>query len=50
LISTYVSKDKLVRDFKKLEGKIKTKQAVKKALQIKKADLEKKIVEINQGN
>ena len=50
LISTYVSKDKLVRDFKKLEGRIETEQAKKKALQIKKAELDKKIVEINQGN
>ena len=50
MISTSVSKDKLFRDFKKLEGKIKTKQAKKKALRIKKAELEMKIVEINQGN
>ena len=50
LISTSVSKDKLFRDFKKLEGKIKTEQAEKKALQIKKVELEKNIVEINQGN
>ena len=50
LISTSVAKDKLFRDFKKLEGNIKTEQAEKKALQIKKAELEKKIVEINQGN
>lgn len=47
LISTSVSKDKLFRDFKKLEGKIKTKQVEKKDLKIKKAELEKKIVEIN---
>lgn len=50
MINTSISKDKLVRDFKKLEGKIKTEQDDKKALQIKKADLEKNIVEINQGN
>ena len=50
LVNTLVSKDKLFRDFKMLEGKIKTEQAEKKALQIKKANLEKKIVEINQGN
>ena len=49
LISTTVSKDKLVTDFKKLEGKLKTKQDEKKALQIKKSEPEKKIVEINQG-
>ena len=49
LISTTVSKDKLFREFRKLEGKLKTEQAEKKALQIKKTKLEKKIVEINQG-
>ena len=49
LISTTVSKDKLFRDFRKLEGKLKTKQAEKKAIQIKKTELEKKVVEINQG-
>ena len=50
LTNTSISKDKLVRDFKKLERKIKTEQVEKKALQIKKAELEKNIVEINQGN
>lgn len=49
LISTIVSKDKLFKDFKKLEGKLKTQQAEKKALQIKKFELEKKIMEINKG-
>lgn len=49
LISTTVSKDKMVRDFKNLEGKLKTEQVEKKALQIKKSELAKKIVEINQG-
>ena len=49
LISTTVSKDKLFRDFKKLEGKFKTEQAKKKSLQIKRTQLEKKIVEINKG-
>ena len=44
LISTTVSKDKLVRDFKKLEGKLKIEEDEKKALQIKKSELEKKIV------
>ena len=32
LIRTFVSKDKLLRDFKKIEGKIKIEQAEKKAL------------------
>ena len=32
LINTIVWKDKLFRDFKKLEGKLKTEQAKKKAL------------------
>ena len=49
LINTTVSKDKLFRDFRKMEGRLKTEQAEKKTLQIKKIDLEKKIVEINQG-
>lgn len=50
LMSTSVSKDKLYRDFKKLEGKLKMEQAEKKDLPIKKVELEKKIIEINQGN
>ena len=49
LINTTVSKDKLFRYFRKLEGRLKTQQYEKKALQIKKTELEKKIVEINQG-
>ena len=49
LINTTVSKDKLFRDFRKLEGRLKTEQVEKKALQIKKTKLEKNIVEINQG-
>ena len=49
LIRTIVSKDKLFRDFKKLENKLKIEQAEKKALQIKKSELEKKIMEINKG-
>ena len=49
LINTTVSKDKLFRYFRKLEGRLNTEQAEKKALQIKKTELEKKIVEINQG-
>lgn len=34
---------------KKLEGKLKTEQAEKKSLQIKKSELDKNIIEINQG-
>ena len=49
LINTTVSKDKLFRDFRKLEGRLETEQAEKNDLQIKKPQLEKKIVEINQG-
>ena len=48
LISAIVSKDKLFRDFRKLEGRLKIEQAKKKALQIKKTELERNIVEINQ--
>ena len=42
LINTIVSKDKLFRDFKKLEGKLKTKQEEKKALQIKRIELKRR--------
>ena len=49
MISTTVSKDKLFRDFKKLESKLKTEQDEKKALQIKRSKLEKKILEIKKG-
>ena len=49
LNSTTIFKDKLVRDFKKLEGKLKTEQDKEKDLEIKKSELEKKIIEINQG-
>ena len=49
LMITTVSKDKLFRDFRKLEGRLKTKQAEKKDLQIKKIEIEKNIVETNQG-
>jgi len=48
LIATSVSKDKLYRDYKKLENKLKTEAAEKKALQIKKAKLDKKILEENK--
>ena len=41
LINTTVYKDKLFRDFRKLEGRLKTEQAEKKALQIKKTELGK---------
>ena len=41
LISTYVSKDKLFRNVKNLEGKVKIELAEKKALQIKKQILKK---------
>ena len=49
MISTTISKDKLFRDFKKLEGKLRTEQEEKKSLQIKRTELENKIVEINKG-
>lgn len=49
LISTIMSKDKLFRDFKKLESKLKTEQVEKKALQIKRSEQENKIPEINKG-
>ena len=49
LINTTISKDKLFRYFKKLEGKLKIEQAKQKALQIKRTEMEKKIVDINKG-
>ena len=49
LINTTVSKDKLFRNFKKLEGKLKTKQIEKKALRIKREEIENKILEINKA-
>ena len=48
LINTIVSNYKLFREFKTFEGKMKSEQDEKKYLQIKKIDLQKKIVEINQ--
>ena len=46
---SFISKDKLQRDFKRLENKLKTESAQKKALLIKKSKLEKKIKEISEG-
>ena len=43
LISTIVSKDKLQRDYKKLENKLKTKSTKKKALLIKKQNWRRKL-------
>ena len=48
LINTSVSKEKLQRDFIILENKLRTKQVEKKALQIKRAELEKNIIEVNK--
>ena len=48
LISTFVSKENIQRDLRKLENKLRTEQDEKKALQIKKTELEKKIVEVNK--
>ena len=50
LINTSVTKDKLQRDYKKMENKLKTKNVEKKALQIKKTELEKKVLEITRGS
>ena len=48
LVNVSISKEKLQKNFKKLESKLKTKVVEKKALQIKKTKLEKKIVETNK--
>ena len=45
MIATSVSKDKLFRENKKLQDKVKTQNAEKRALQIKKDQLEKKLLE-----
>ena len=45
LIATSVSKDKLFRENKKLQDKVKTENDENRALQIKKDQLEKKILE-----
>ena len=50
LISASVGKDKLQKDYKKLENKLKTEVAEKKAMQIKKIELENKVLQITKGN
>ena len=48
VVNVFISKEKLQKNFKKLESKLKTETAENKALQIKKIDLEKKIIEMNK--
>lgn len=48
LITNSASKDKLYRDYKKLENKLRTEAAEKKPVQIKKAKIDKKILEQNK--
>ena len=50
LISALVAKDRLQKDYKKLENKLKTEAAKKKAMQIKKIELEKKVLQVTKGN
>ena len=50
LIATSVSKDKLFRENKKLQDKVKTQNAEKKALQIKKDQLEKELPDQSKQN
>lgn len=50
LIIASVAKDRLQKDYKKLENKLKTQVAEKKAIQIKKIELEKKVLQISKGN
>ena len=50
LISASVAKDRLQKDYKKLENKLKTKVAEKKVIEIKKIELEKKVLQITNGN
>ena len=48
LINVFVSKENIQRDLRNLERKLKTETTEKKALQIKKKKLEKKILECNK--
>lgn len=50
LIATLVSKDKLFKENKKLQDKVKTQNAKKRALQIKKDQLEKKLLDQSKQN
>ena len=50
LINASVAKDRLQKYYKKLENKLKTEAAEKKAMQIKKIELEKKVFPITKGN
>jgi len=50
LISALVRKDRLQRDYKKLENKLKTEVVEKKVIQIKKTELEKNILQVSKGN
>ena len=50
MIATSVSKEKIFRENKKLQDKVKTQNAEKRALQIKKDQLEKKLLEQSKQN
>ena len=50
LINASISKDRLQRDYKKLENKLKTEVVEKKAIQIKNIELEKKVLLVIKGN
>ena len=50
LINVSIAKDRLQRDYKKLENKLKIEVAEKKEIQIKKTELENKVLEISKGN
>ena len=50
LISASVAKDRLQKAYKKLENKLKIEVVEKKAMQIKKIELEKKASQITKGN
>ena len=50
LISAYVAKDKLQKDYKNLENKLKTETTETKAMQVKKIELQKKVLQITKGN
>ena len=50
LIIVSIAKDRMQKDYKKLENKLKTRVVKKKAIQIKKIELENKILQISKEN
>ena len=47
-MSASIAKDRLRRDYKKIENKLKTEVKEKKAIQIKKTELEKNVLQVRE--